>query len=838
MMHDSQEESYSMYPKTSSPPPPPQANMHFPVYQTPVMYGYSQNPYMYAGQAPGYHFGMMNQGQMMYQPGAGMPQANSGVGNKKKWNVNNMGSGGSSANLSNGKTHNYHNSSHAASYHPQSSNNSGSGKTSYNTPTITDPFKFDSSKIKSDDKDEMMEGFPVFLNTNDKEFNEARAKRYDLRLKALKLNEDIPTGVKEEEQTMETSESEGAAVVEEKKTDVSKTQDTPIERKEQVTHIQQKEEPKKEETVRSVSNSDSARDQSDTPVVKEGSPTSSVEDSTTPYITPAPTPKPTAKSWSAVASSALSRGKQSSIVKPISRPGSANQQNSPQQQQPQKKAKKYVPPTPKGVEALGSIALRMCFDPDYVSYTLENAKNEDKLPVKSIIPRGIINSANICFMSSVLQVLLYCSPFLDILNVVSTRNMNAKVGTSSTKLLDACLTIYRKFDKETYEKEKQTEKENNNNNNNNTKEKSNGKKSPVQAYASSTEAVNPDEFYRALSTLPKFKDLQWGHQEDAEEFLTHLLDQLHEELVSAIDGLTENEIQNLLQSIHDEDLRIYIIRNLSRYKDADFFKNMSMQLKEQISKYGVITDDNNEEAGWHEVSGSSKKGKKTKTAAKRTVEVIPSPVSNLFGGQFRSVLDIPQNKESQSITLDPFQTIQLDISDPNVNDLETAFKKFSEFELLPFKSSSGNDVEAKKQTFIDKLPQVLLIQLKRFSFISNNGKDNGMTNYNAYSGRIEKIRKKVAYGHTLTIPNESIAPTSVRNNESRTYELSGVIYHHGMSPDGGHYTCDVYHKESTTWYRIDDVNITKLKDDDVLKGGDDNLDTRTAYILMYQNVQA
>ncbi|KAL3241344.1 mRNA-binding ubiquitin-specific protease UBP3 RNJ42_03436 [Nakaseomyces bracarensis] len=831
-MHDSQEESYSMYPKTSSPPPPPQANMHFPVYQTPVMYGYSQNPYMYAGQAPGYHFGMMNQGQMMYQPGAGMPQqANGGVGgSKKKWNMNNMGSGNSSANLSNGKTHNYHNSSHAASYHPQTTNNSGSGK-SY-TPTITDPFKFDCSKIKNEGNEEMMEGFPVFLNTNDKEFVEARAKRYDLRLKALQIDDGLNFEEKEKKTEVnidkkETKMAEQPPVEEivndikpEKlsQTKAAPTEDGPLEEKEEEKVTNSIEEP-----VREQSPPENAENVSPTPS----------EESTTPYITPAPTPKPAAKSWSAVASSALSRGKQSSIVKPVSRPNSAQPQALPhQQQQPQKKAKKYVPATPKGVEPLGSIALRMCFDPDYVSYTLDNAKSEDKLPIKSIIPRGIINSANICFMSSVLQVLLYCTPFVDILNVVSTRNMSAKVGNTSTKLLDACLTIYKKFDKETYEKEKQSEKEINNQN----KEKTSGKKSPVPAYASSTEAVKPDEFYRTLSTLPKFRDLQWGHQEDAEEFLTHLLDQLHEELVSAIDGLTDNEIQNLLQSIHDDDLRIYIIRNLSRYKDAEFSKNMSAQLKEQITKYGVITDDNNDESGWHEVSVSSKKGKKTKTAAKRTVEVIPSPVSNLFGGQFRSVLDIPQNKESQSITLDPFQTIQLDISDPAVNDLESAFKKFSEFELLPFKSSSGNDVEAKKQTFIDKLPQVLLIQLKRFSFISNTGKDNGMTNYNAYSGRIEKIRKKVAYGHTLTIPNESIAPTSARNNESRTYELSGVIYHHGMSPDGGHYTADVYHKDSSTWYRIDDVNITKLKDDDVLKGGEDNLDTRTAYILMYQNV--
>ncbi|KTB22965.1 Ubiquitin carboxyl-terminal hydrolase 3 [Nakaseomyces glabratus] len=814
-MHDPQEESYSMYPKTSSPPPPPQANMHFPVYQTPMMYGYSQNPYMYAGQAPGYHFGMMNQGQMMYQPNAIPQQPNGGAGgSKKKWNMNNnMGaSSGSSANLSNGKTHNYHNSSHAASYHPQSSSSTSGGSTAKNayTPAAADPLKFNISKIK-----EETTSFPMFFNTNEKDFAEAKAKRYHLSLKALD-HEEQPIQkepqvqseqVKQEEQIQKKQDSQQLSIEEEDIKDLKSGDKTDIVLPETTTNkenIQQG-------TENKVSSPEMGNKQA------SGSP---VEETATPYITPAPTPKPAAKSWSAIASSAISKGKPSNVSSPISRPGSTHQQ-------PQKKSKKYVPATPKGLEPLGSVALRMCFDPDYVSYTLDTAKNEDKLPIREIIPRGIINNANICFMSSVLQVLLYCAPFVDILNVVSTRNMNAKSGSSSAKLLDACLTIYKKFDKANYEKEKEKESE---------KEKPGSKKSSPPAYASITEAVNPDEFYRSLSTIPKFKDLRWGHQEDAEEFLTHLLDQLHEELISAIDSLSENEILNLLQSIHDEDLKIFIIRNLSRYKDAEFIKNMSPQLKDQINKYGTISDDSEEGNGWHEVSGSSKKGKKTKTAAKRTVEFIPSPISNLFGGQFRSVLDIPQNKESQSITLDPFQTIQLDISDPGVDSLEAALKKFSEYELLPFKSSSGNDVEAKKQTFIDKLPQILLIQLKRFSFISNADKDNGMTNYNAYSGRIEKIRKKISYGHTLEIPDETLASSALRNNSSKTYELSGVIYHHGMSPDGGHYTADVFHKQTKTWYRIDDVNITKLEDDDVLKGGEDNMDSRTAYILMYQNV--
>ena len=593
---------------------------------------------------------------------------------------------------------------------------------------------------------------------------------------------------------------------------------------------------------------------------------------TTGPTTPQTPVKPEVKSWSAVASSAISKGKLSSITKAVS-PALSSSLVSTQQRL--KRDKKYTPPTTKGAEPIGSIALRICFDSDYVDYILKKNLADPELaqmlPVRSIIPRGIVNSANICFMSSVLQVLLYIKPFVDMLNVLSTRNVHSRIGFSLTKLIDACIQFYKQFDRENYEreknkeKEKEKEKEKAENVEKTEKDKDKSKKdtvvpgtcsnsnrgvpsreptpqpmSTIQAsrkfnYAPSSDSITAEDFYKVLSTIPLFKDLQWGHQEDAEEFLTHMLDQLHEELISAINCLTENEIMNILHSISDETLRIHFIRNLCRYKGADFVEHASSQLNDLFAKYGTAIGDSTDENGWHEVSNSSKKGKKNRTAAKRTVEIPPTPITNIFGGQFRSVLDIPKDKESQSITLDPFQTIQLDISDPSVNDLETAFKKFSEYEFIPFRTSSGSDVKAKKQTFIDRLPQVLIIQLKRFSFVNNTNKDNSMTNYNVYSGRVEKIRKKINYGHELTIPVEVVSSLALKNSEAaRHYRLIGVIYHHGVSSNGGHYTTDVYHRERKQWYRIDDINISELKFEDVLKVGESATDSRTAYILIYQ----
>ncbi|GMM56055.1 mRNA-binding ubiquitin-specific protease [Maudiozyma humilis] len=869
---DNQEESYSMYPKTSSPPAMQQVNMQFPMYQNPMpMYNY-QPPYgMYA--QPNYNFKMMNQGQgnMGYQ--GNMNGMGGNPGGKKKWNNNNNNNANNNANGNGG---NGMNPAKSQPYYPSQSQsfysqngNQGSSNTKSSS-VNADPFKFDVSKLNIAEISENCRKFPLYINTTASEFAEAKAKRFSARSNSNNSNnasatetasatpaETTPAPAKETPVAKEEKTAAPAAKVEspavatpaspalsEKKADSAaapsdtkkKTKDADGKKKEKEVRVKKEDELKKSATT--ASSTSIASVASDTTTAPTSpAPAAQPAAAATPVATPAPAATPASppapKSWSAIASSAAPKSKITTTNKALSAQNPALATIGVGARQ--KKDKKYVPPSTKGAEPLGSIAIRTCFDPDYVDYVLKKhgPAGENDLPLKNIIPRGIINSANICFMSSVLQVLLYCRPFVDLLNVLSTRNPSSRIGTSSTKLWDACINIFKNFDKETFEKERES-----------TPVQGGSKKSSREGtpkvgngeFASVAEAIKPDEFYRSLSTIGKFKDLQWGHQEDAEEFLTQMLDQLHEELIAAINYLTENEIQNILQSISDEDLKVHIIRNLARYKDAQFLRSATGQLPALIEKYGNV-DENDDENGWHEVSGSSKKGKKNKTAAKRTVEVIPSPISNLFGGQFRSVLDIPNNKESQSITLDPFQTIQLDISDPAVNDLESAFKKFSEYELIPFKSSSGDDVEAKKQTFIDKLPEVLLVQLKRFSFINNTDTDNSMTNYNAYSGRIEKIRKKINYGHEMTIPVDSVSSPSLKQNEkNRKYALSGVIYHHGLSSDGGHYTCDVYHKPNDKWYRIDDVAITELKKEDVLTVGDSGADPRTAYILMYQKI--
>lgn len=315
-------------------------------------------------------------------------------------------------------------------------------------------------------------------------------------------------------------------------------------------------------------------------------------------------------------------------------------------------------------------------------------------------------------------------------------------------------------------------------------------------------ALSPDDFYMRLIAHEKFAHLKWGQQEDAEEFLNLFLDGLSEEFVGCVRRLTAEQVT---QTVHQS-------------TDETFRQNVRAAI-------GIIQKKNDDsEEGWNEVAG--------KHRAKRTVEVEPLPMALIFGGQFRLVLQVPKSKDAQSITLDPFSCVPLDISDDSINTIEDAFVRFAETEELAYK-----EVVAKKQTFIDQLPHILLIQLKRFLY--QLGED---------AGGVEKLKKKVAYSHSLVLPSECLLPMLRKQGmaASRPYRLQAVVYHHGVGAEGGHYTCDVLRRLSlydhedelngkladAEWIRIDDTQSEVVDRDEVLEGSEDS--TKNAYILMYQ----
>jgi ubiquitin carboxyl-terminal hydrolase 10 len=113
-------------------------------------------------------------------------------------------------------------------------------------------------------------------------------------------------------------------------------------------------------------------------------------------------------------------------------------------------------------------------------------------------------------------------------------------------------------------------------------------------------------------------------------------------------------------------------------------------------------------------------------------------------------------------------------------------------------SSSG---ETSQQVLLEVLPAVLILHIERFL-------------YDAATGGINKIATPVQFAPELGIPRgttshssvqakannsscsmstEIMAPVDGESAEPAHYKLYGVLYHHGESAGGGHYTVDVLH---------------------------------------------
>jgi ubiquitin carboxyl-terminal hydrolase 10 len=273
----------------------------------------------------------------------------------------------------------------------------------------------------------------------------------------------------------------------------------------------------------------------------------------------------------------------------------------------------------------------------------------------------------------------------------------------------------------------------------------------------------PEYVYDVIKRLPRFDNMKRGQQEDAEEFLGFLLAGLHDECAHVIkNSRTTNGVTN----------------------------PSSPQSERSTSVDG----------GWLEV-GPKQKASTTQSSGAIEFE---SPVTKIFGGKIRSEYRKPG--ETPSVTMEPYQPLQLDIGSPNVNNIADALKGLTHLETLDSATRGGRP--STKQMFIETLPPVLILHLKRFHYDANGP---------------QKIWRKIGYPLELEIPKEVFAPHkrgsfNVRGGLPR-YRLTGVVYHHGKNASGGHYTVDLRRQEGREWIRMDDTVIRRIRASDVAEGG-------------------
>lgn len=172
-----------------------------------------------------------------------------------------------------------------------------------------------------------------------------------------------------------------------------------------------------------------------------------------------------------------------------------------------------------------------------------------------------------------------------------------------------------------------------------------------------------------------------------------------------------------------------------------------------------------------------------------------------------------------------------------------------------YSASRGTNVDATKTVYLETVPPILTLHLKRFL-------------YDPVENRVVKKGKAVAYGPELIIPTSIISPARRPAGGELRYRLFGgehqhcdcshesradrnviaVVYHHGSTATGGHYTACVLKQNGKGWLHLDDELVENVEGDagvyvtrDAAVHGDAgtvgrSMRSKCAYLLFYARV--
>ncbi|XP_075569743.1 ubiquitin carboxyl-terminal hydrolase 8 isoform X4 [Pelecanus crispus] len=266
--------------------------------------------------------------------------------------------------------------------------------------------------------------------------------------------------------------------------------------------------------------------------------------------------------------------------------------------------------------------------------------------------------------------------------------------------------------------------------------------------------ISPKDF---KITIGKINDQFAGYsQQDSQELLLFLMDGLHEDLNKADNRKRHKEENN---------------DHLDDFRAAELAWHKHKQLNESI-------------------------------------------IVALFQGQFKSTVQcLTCHKKSR--TFEAFMYLSLPLASTSKCTLQECLRLFSKEEKLTdnnrfYCSHCKTRRDSLKKIEIWKLPPVLLVHLKRFS----------------YDGRWkQKLQTSVDFPlETLDLSQYVIGP---KNNLKR-YNLFSVSNHYG-GLDGGHYTAYCKNASKQRWFKFDDHEVSEISASSVKSSA--------AYILFYTSYE-
>ncbi|ORX87301.1 cysteine proteinase [Anaeromyces robustus] len=266
--------------------------------------------------------------------------------------------------------------------------------------------------------------------------------------------------------------------------------------------------------------------------------------------------------------------------------------------------------------------------------------------------------------------------------------------------------------------------------------------------------VSPTNIKEVISNFNN--EFKGTEQHDSQEFLSCILDGLHEDL-------------NLARKKSKSEIDIIRKRHNEEEKD------------EERNNYPLTVLQAN--------------------AWKRYIDFNYSVIVNTFQGQYMSTLKCSRCGKS-STTFNSLMYLSVPIPE-NATNLYHCLDKYIEKEYL-----KGNDawscpkckvkVEATKQLLLSRLPKIMLIHLKRFYFQG-------------------PFRDKITKSINFPLKNLDLSKYtfSFDFNKHFRYNLFAISNHYGTL-SGGHYTAFVKDKISDNWVSFDDSRISDISESKIM----------------------